>query len=262
MFTFIRRLTQVSTIVIFMLISYLNQRDITFVNGSLIALKIGAIEITDPFSVLQYILINRTNILLSYILSALIPIVVALCFGRVFCSFICPANTIFELAGFFTKNIKRVFNLTPSAYFRYIFLFVLSAVVFFTALPLGNLISLPGIITLEFNILFKEMKYSNFWIFFLLIIFFEILFQKRLWCNFLCPQGSFIAIFRTPKTLKVYYDNEVSSYCGGCKRCIKKCPLNLNPIQGKATLQCTNCGECVIECRKNNKDFQPLKFRF
>jgi len=193
-------------------------------------------------------------------MSILLPLLLALILGKVFCSFFCPANTIFELFRKLhsKKNVKELDN----GRIRIFILLLILALVFLLKMPLFNYLSLPGIFSVELQKIAFLKKVSLFWIFLLFLVTVEFIFKKRIWCNYICPQGSFIGVLRTPKTLKIIKRERLQDSCKGCIQCVISCPFDLNPIDGNIYPQCTNCFVCYVTCRKIHKENAILGFKF
>ncbi|MGC9101198.1 MAG: 4Fe-4S binding protein, partial [Caldisericum sp.] len=62
-----------------------------------------------------------------------------------------------------------------------------------------------------------------------IIVLLELFLVRRVWCNYICPVGSFMGIFRIRKTMKVVHKEDEEHICGRCMECVKACPLGLNP---------------------------------
>lgn len=269
-----RRITQALTILLIIAIPVLNKKGIALVTGTLYSLAIDGIWITDPLSGFQVIIssFSADGILT---LSMLIPIVLALVFGRVFCGWMCPQNTISEFFDFISRKIPplppfskggmgglQIFNITPSAKPRYAIMILLLASVPLLGFPVANLISAPGIISVQVSKYFYE-GVVGFEIGLIgLIVIFEIFFLRRGWCNYVCPVGGFLGLFRFGKTMKVIYTEDTEHVCGGCLECAKACQLGLDPMEGKIYPLCHNCGECIVVCEKIKDKGKPLRFGF
>jgi len=197
----------------------------------------------------------------GFFVSILLPLLLALILGKVFCSFFCPANTIFELFRKFysKKNVKELAN---GRRIRIFILLLILLLVFLLKIPLFNYLSLPGIFSLELQKIAFHKKLSLFWIFLLFLVFVEFIFKKRIWCNYICPQGSFIGLLISPKTLKIIKRERLHDSCIGCRQCVISCPFDLNPMDGNIYPQCTNCFECYVTCRKIHKENATLGFKF
>lgn len=256
----IRRLIQLFALIVILLIPYLNEKQINLLMGNLYSSTIFGIDISDPLMVMQNILLSY-SFELKFFLTAIIPIFLALIFGRVFCSFLCPVNTIFEWLNTLYPKKKQI-QVKGSGKITYIFICLLIILVLLAKYPLFTYLSLPGALSIELQNTIMSKSLSIFWVILLFLIFLDFVIKRRFWCNFVCPQGIFISLLRGPKTMKIIRNINSSSKCTGCKKCTSSCPLYLNPMEEKIYPQCINCLECVMVCRKNHKENAPLKIKF
>lgn len=235
--------------------------------GSMYSYTIFGIDIVDPAMAIQSILLSRefTEVLL---IGLIIPVLLALIFGKVFCSWMCPFNTLSEywqkITGkIFKKRFRKsipVVESNPKPLYYWLILialFVLSVVVGF---PLITFLSAPGIISSEISQIIMGMGFGIEMILILSIIFVEGLLFKRYWCKFVCPVGGVLSLFRFKKTFKVVRNEELCNCSGSVKPCSYSCPLALSPLRKNLYPFCYNCGECVKICEKTGKG--ALTFRF
>jgi ferredoxin-type protein NapH len=259
----LRRGTQLATLIFIVLIPVLNKKGITMLIGTLYSFAVGPVWITDPLSGLQVIISTfaADRILL---LSMVIPTVFALVFGRVFCGWMCPQNTISEIFDYLSAKIlpRRMLNLRPVSKVRHIILCLLLLLAVVFAFPVANLISAPGIISVQVTKYLYEGVIGVELALIGIIVFSEVFFVRRLWCNYICPQGSLLGLFRFGKTMKVVYKEDIEHVCGRCLECVQACRLGLDPMTGKIYPQCHNCGDCIAVCEKMRAEGKPLSFRF
>jgi ferredoxin-type protein NapH len=259
----LRKATQVLTIILVILVPVLNKNGITMLTGSLYSLAIGPVWMTDPLIGFQTVLTTMTADK-TLLLSMVLPVVIALAFGRVFCSWVCPQNTISELVDHAATKfgIKRPFGKRTTAVPRYA---VLAAILILTplaGLPLASLLSAPGIISVQTAKFVYEGIVGLELALIAVIIFTELFIVRRGWCNYVCPVGSFLGIFRFKKTMKVVFAEDREHVCGKCLACADACGLGLNPMKGGLYPQCHNCGECISACEGIKAEKKPLAFRF
>ena len=259
----LRRAAQIFTILTIIAIPVLNKNGITALMGSLYSLAVGPVWITDPLGGFQVIIatLSASSILL---LSMLIPVAIALVLGRVFCSYMCPQNTLSELFDYISEKMKlrRVISLTPWAAPRYAIMIILLILTPLFGFPVANLISAPGIISVQISKYIYEGTVGLEIGLIGVIVLFEMFLVRRAWCNYICPVGSFLGIFRFKKTMKVVYSEDAEHLCGKCLECVKACQLGLNPIEGKIYPLCHNCGDCIVVCEEIKGKGKPLSFRF
>lgn len=259
----LRKIAQTLTIVIIVLIPVLNRKGITVLTGSLYSLAIGPIWITDPLIGIQTILITLTADR-TLLLSMAIPVVLALAVGRAFCGWLCPQNTISEFVDLAATKfgIKRPFGKRTTAVPRYVVLVVILVLTPLAGIPLAGLLSAPGIISVQVAKLIYEGIVGLELSLIALIIILEFFFVRRVWCNYICPVGSFLGLFRFRKTLKVVFAEDAEHVCGKCLVCIEVCQLGLNPMENNIYPQCHNCGDCIAACETIKAKGKPLSFRF
>jgi ferredoxin-type protein NapH len=255
----IRRLLQFLTLILLISIPYINDRQINIFIGNLFSLTIFGVDISDPLIFLQYLVLNH-NFEAKFFLSILIPVILAISFGRVFCSFLCPVNTVFEIVNKFSLKNKKV----PVKGNNKTILLLLSLMLFVLVSkhPIFNYLSLPGLLSIELQKVISFKLFSLFWAIFFGLVLLDYFSKRRFWCNFICPQGIFLSFLKTPWTLKIVREKSEALKCLNCRKCVLSCPFNLNPMEKKIYPQCTNCMECVITCRKNHRNQSPLSFKF
>jgi len=259
----LRRGTHIATLIFIVLVPVLNKKGITILTGTLYSFAAGPVWITDPLSAFQVIIsaLTADRILL---LSVAVPIVFALVFGRVFCGWICPQNTISEIFDALAARImpKRLLNPSPSPKIRYMILGLLLILTPLLGFPVANLISAPGIISVQAaNYIYAGSVGMELGLLGI-IVFSELFLVRRLWCNYICPQGAFLGLFRIGKTMKVLYKEDEQHVCGQCFECAKACQFGLNPMGGGIYPLCHNCGDCITACERMKAGGKPLSFKF
>jgi len=256
----LRKTVQILSLAAMVATPFLNSRGISAVSGSFYSVSLGPLLLTDPLIAIQPLLAILTidRLLLA---SALIPAGIALVLGRVFCSWVCPQNTLSELFDPLGSRL-RLFTLGSGPLIRYTVLAVILAVTLLFGFPLASLLSAPGIISVQTARFIYEGTVGLELALIGAIILTEIFLVRRVWCNHLCPVGSLLGLLRCKKTLKVVINEAEAHPCLHCRECAKACQLELNPMGGSLAPQCHNCGACVDACRKMTGEKRPLVFRF
>ncbi|MFN4220608.1 MAG: 4Fe-4S binding protein, partial [bacterium] len=220
----------------------------------------------DPYVYITYILRNlwKADFYLWTIIGFFIPLLLSFILGRVFCSWICPYNFVYELLSNIIDTLRKKRDFifyVPKKRKKIIYLiFIIILGVFFPFLT--YVIVLPGL----FSLLLHQITLHLFYIVFLgffwisVIFIFDYFFKKRIWCKFLCPTGIILGILRSKRGLRVI-KNE-NGECKECALCSFECPLGLTPHKGDHGEECYNCGKCVDVCRSLRKKDQPLRFKF
>jgi ferredoxin-type protein NapH len=258
-----RKIVQLSSVGMIVLIPLLNKHGISVVTGTLYSLAVGPVWITDPVIAVQTVLttfaVDRT-----LLLSVVIPVVLALVLGRVFCSWVCPQNAISELFDLIAgkTGIRRLFRPKLSPFPRYAVLALVLVATRAFGLPVVSLLSAPGIISVQTAKFLYEGAVGMELVLIGVIVVFELVVVRRVWCNHLCPVGGFLGILRTRKTMKVLFAEDSARTCGRCGACTDVCRLGLAPLSGNIYPFCHNCGDCVAACEGIKGMANPLRFTF
>lgn len=221
-----------------------------FFFGSLASSSILGITLTDPFAALQVLFASR-EISFAYLGGALLIFVFYLIIrGRVFCSWVCPLNTILELTDKIRKYVKLPdLQLNRNQKKSYALATIILS--FFIGVPIFEIISPIGF-TMR-NLLFTYGV--GIWVI-VAIILFDLLVAKRGWCRYLCPLGGFYQSIGKFGLFQVKFNHEA---CVGCTTCRSVCfadPDILEPSINRETMfveagDCSLCGACVDNCPFN-----------
>lgn len=246
--TLVRRIVQWSILLLFLSPLFLVEIEgENFFFGSLSSSSIFGITLTDPFAALQVFLASK-EVSFVYLGGALIVFLFYLIVrGRVFCSWVCPMNTLLELTDKLRKFIKlpdKYFNRHQKKYYALLIL-ILS---FIIGVPVFELISPIGF-TMK-NLLFT---FGIGILVILTIVLFELLVSKRGWCRYLCPLGGFYQSIGRAGVFQVKSD---PNKCTGCTQCRSVCiadPEILESVINRESQyvksgDCTLCGACVDNC--------------
>ena len=259
----VRRTVQISFLCLLVAIPFLVYHGITFITGTLYSMAIGPVDITDPLSGFQVIILasGATSALL---LSMLIPVAFTFAFGRAFCGWLCPQNLFSEFADKASQKImgRRILSFTPTAIPRHVVLVLILAGCFAAGFPLANLISAPGIISVQTNSIMTSGTIGAESALIGIILAGEMFILRRFWCNYVCAVGGFLGLFRCTKTLRVAFIEDTGHKCTQCGECRKACQLDLDPMGTKIYPLCHNCGDCIAACEKATDNANPLSFRF
>ncbi len=232
---------------------YLHQN---FIQGWYQSLGIGKLWFVSPLEGLESLLISKT-IYLPSIAGMVIPVLLALFLGRVFCSWLCPVTFILEI-------VDRIRKLFTGKKYIHNALLVGKRVLWFTLIaelllsmilgaPVFVFLSPPGLVGREIMMLvyFKTFAFEGGIL--LLILFLELL-TRRFFCRSFCPLGGLLAFIGRKRSLQVATE---SSNCTDCGICIRVCPMGLDPQHGEGeSAYCWNCGECLDSCRFNALHFK------
>ena len=253
-YLFLRRIVQLSLIVLF---TGGNLWGWTFLRGNLSAASVlDTVPLTDPFATLQLALAGGALAFDIWIGALIVILLYGLIVGRAFCSWICPMNTIIDLAHWIKRQFKiESIKIPVSRNFRYYWLvlsLILSLILGYAAFELVSPVSL----------LYRGLIFGIGlgWGFIGAIFLLEILSGSGLWCSRLCPLGGFYSLISKFRLVRV---NHNVDNCTDCNLCFGVCPevQVLNRVgKSSGTIDmgaCTNCARCIEVCDDN-----ALKFSF
>lgn len=246
--TIARRIVQWSIILLFLSpLLLVEVEGDNFFFGSLASSSILGITLTDPFAALQVFVASK-NVSFVYLGGALIIFLFYLFVkGRVFCSWVCPMNTLLEI----TDKLRKFFKLPDKRFDRHQKIYYALGILvlsFLIGVPIFEIISPIGF-TMR-NMLFTFG--IGIWII-VAIVLFDLFVSKRGWCRYLCPLGGFYQAIGKAGLFRVKFNHDA---CVGCTKCRSVCfadPVILEPgidreTQYVVASDCSLCGACVDSC--------------
>lgn len=187
-----------------------------------------------PLSSVQNIFLKWNT---GYLLLFLIPVVLALIVGRVFCGYVCPFGAVQELLHVRKWAVRIPARLRKSlGLLKYVLLIYLVTRVIVTGTgilqgvtPFKALFEWGGTpLTIALTAVFAALS----------------VFLWRPFCEFFCPLGALLSVLSRFSLLKL----EAKANCVSCGLCTPKCPA-LACEDGKIrSADCFLCGECVRAC--------------
>ena len=212
-------------------------------------------------------------------------------FGRVYCSTFCPLGTLQDISNFFGKKFrKRKFYKysKPYNWFRYSFLTLIVVFLLFGSILFANLLDpysnfgkiisnlvrpvyyflnnvLAGIMQkFEVFIFYKVDIKSYSWLsfgfsLFLLILVIRLSMKKgRLYCNTVCPVGSFLGLISKVSFFKIRLDHTLCNSCGSCGAVCKAQCIDTKNREVDFS-RCVGCLNCLTVCPGNGVKFDWRK---
>jgi len=192
---------------------------------------------------------------------ALVVVALTLVFGRVWCGWICPTGTVFDLYGF--KD--RVFKWQGLRYVKY----VLLAVIFIMALfgsatlmffePITVLVRglVGGIVPVAKDLIAGvAIDWTKVSVGAAVLLIFALLaniVERRFWCRYICPLGATIGLLSKFSLFK----RKVADTCVKCGHCTQTCPMGaINHDDFKNDpAECIVCMDCVPHCPTKSISF-------
>ena len=185
------------------------------------------------FLALFIFLLANGKVLLWLALFA-VSLVAALIFGRVYCGYACPMNTLMIPTEWLSKKLKLQTADTPkwlkNGYFTWITLGISVAVML-----------------LSKRLLHIDLPILPFWLVMSILI--TLRYKPAVFHNLICPFGALQRSFSRFARLSEKVDKDA---CVGCKLCEKACPSNAILVSSedkKAMIKTELCHQCT-NCRQ------------
>ena len=224
------------------------EKDLNQLKGTTWSATLFGIKISDPLAVVGQIAAGKT-VYLPFLLTALIPIVLTVLFGRFFCGWICPATFIYELndnlAAWLRKAGLPVSRHKLDKRLKYLVLAagviisaVSGAVVFASMYP-------PAIIGREIYYAIAVGGFGAGMVFFLMTLAFDLMVTRRGFCRYICPGGALYSLLGRFRVLRI---KRIVSQCNDCAKCNVVCQFGLDPLHDDFGQECNNCTACIAVC--------------
>ena len=204
----------------------------------------GGLVISDPLAVVDFAGAART-LWDPFFLTALIPLLLTLLLGRIFCGWICPADLLMELGSVLRRwaGIRRDVQFSRGTKYAVLVVGLLASAtlatqVFASVYP-------PRLLSGE---LYRWITFgavgSGAW-FLLGLVALEVFASRRLWCRFVCPGGALYSLLGWGRVVRL---KVIRDQCTSCRNCKRVCEFGLDPMTGRVGAECNNCGLCVRAC--------------
>ncbi len=205
-------------------------------------------RISDPLAVAGQTF-AAGHLYLPFALTALLPVVLSLLFGRFYCGWLCPANFLYELNTTLSAWLRRAGLKTGNRRFdrRVKYLVLLSglllsalsgAVLFAGVYP-------PAIIGREIYYAIALGGFGAGAVFFTGTLLFDLLVARRGFCRYLCPGGALYSLLGRFRVLRI---RRIVENCNDCAKCNAICEFGLDPLRDGFGQECNNCTACIAIC--------------
>ncbi len=213
------------------------------------------LPLTDPFIFLQSLAAGHWPDGTAVIGALIVLVGYLLLGGRTYCSWVCPANPVADLAGWLRRRLGLAKGLKLKRGFRVyavVAILVVSALTGMLAWELVNPVTT----------LHRALVFGFGWgvASVAAIFLFDLLVADHGWCGHLCPVGAFYGVIGEATLLRV--SAAARHRCDDCMDCFEVCPENqvIAPaLRGDKTGHgpvilsgdCTTCGRCIDVCAQD-----------
>lgn len=239
------------------------------VQGNHWSAKAFGLSWTDPLATLESMSAAR-RVTLTVVMGLSVPLLLSIFLGRVFCSWICPAGLLFDIADKIRSSLPRSHHRRDLPFWRgnkYVLLGVGLTVSFIVGVPLLGSFYPPALLGREIGhaveMSFQETtggpRLASWFIltgtslFLALLVGIELSVSRRMWCRYFCPGGALYSLLGRMRTVRLRNDLSV---CTGCTECVPACPMGLNPMKNQFGQECDLCLECRAACQVHAIRFQ------
>ena len=222
--------------------------DLDAVKGTTWSGTFWSYQLTDPLAVVGQVAASL-SVYWPFVLTALVPMVLTVLFGRFYCGWICPATFLYELNTNLGLLLEKLGLQTGRRRFdkrlKYAVLALGLALSALTGTVLMAAIYPPAIIGREMYYSIALGGFGSGAVFFLLTILFDLLVARRGFCRYLCPGGALYSLLGRYRLFRI---KRLVADCNDCARCNAVCEFDLDPMRDDFGQECNNCAACIAVC--------------
>ena len=211
------------------------------------SIRVMGLPFTDPVAGLSVFVRNQL-LPLEFALGLLIPLGLALLFGRVFCAYICPASLLFFAIARIRRLLRRFFYFPDIEVSRGLAWGILFGGLI-AAYLMGHGIWI--LILPYFGVgqtIFHALAFGTLSIAVTSVAVFGLLdlcLGKQFTCRYLCPTGRLLGCIGRKSVVSIRRD--APQCLPRCTICIDICPMKVSPKLDQS-VDCSLCGECIVAC--------------
>lgn len=232
------------------------EHDLDALKGTTWSGKLFGLKLSDPLSLLGQVSASF-DLHWAFVVTALIPVIVTVLLGRVFCGWICPASFIYELNETLSNWLRKAgLPLGDKRFDKKLKYLVLAAGVILSAVTGAVLfagIYPPAIVGRELYYAIAQAGFGAGAVFFLLTLLFDLMVARRGFCRYLCPGGALYSLLGRYRIVRI---QRIVAQCNDCQKCDAVCEFGLEPMADGFGQECNNCSACIAVCPTD-----ALKFR-
>ncbi|MDX8414035.1 MAG: 4Fe-4S binding protein [Mariprofundales bacterium] len=218
------------------------------IKGNTWSATLFGLQVSDPLAVVGQLAASLSPYW-PFMLTATIPVVLTLMFGRFFCGWICPATLLYEL----NSNLAvwlHYFGLPQTQWrldsrLKYGVLAVALIISTVVGSVVVALIYPPAMIGRELYVAIALGGFGSATLLFIMTLLFDILVARRGFCRYLCPGGALYALLGRYRLFRI--QRQVVQ-CNDCSKCNAVCEFGLDPMHDNFGQECNSCTACIATC--------------
>ncbi|MDH5180100.1 MAG: 4Fe-4S binding protein [Gammaproteobacteria bacterium] len=234
--------------------------DLNGLKGTTWSGKLFGLALSDPLSVVGQSAAGKT-LYWPFIVTALIPVLLTVVFGRFFCGWICPATLLYELNDNLGAWLRRaglpVSRRRLDRRLKYLVLAAGVVLSLFSGAVLFAAIYPPAIIGREIYYAIAVGGFGVGIVFFLLTLLFDLMVARRGFCRYVCPGGALYSLLGHFRLLRI---QRKVTHCNDCAKCNVVCQFGLDPWHDDFGQECNNCTACIAVCPTDALKFEWRRF--
>ena len=232
------------------------EQDLDAIKGSTWSGTFYGLQLSDPLAVLAQT-VASLKIYWPFALTALIPVLLTMIFGRFFCGWICPATFLYELNTNLTVLIHKAGLYTGvhrfDLRFKYLVLIIGIAISAISGSVIISAIYPPAILGREIYYAIALGGFGGGILFFVITLLFDLLVSRRGFCRYICPGGALYALLGH---FRIFRIQRIVENCNDCAKCNAICEFGLDPLRDGFGQECNNCTACIAICPTDALTFE------
>lgn len=236
--------------------------DLDAVKGTTWSGTFWGLKLSDPLAALSQSAAGLT-LYWPFLLTALIPVIFTMVFGRFFCGWICPATLLYELNSNFSGWLRWAGLKTGNRIFDKRIKYVVLGVGLILSAATGSILVAtiypPAIIGREIYYSVALGGFGAGAVFFIATLLFDVLVARRGFCRYLCPGGALFSLLGRYRIVRI---RRIVESCNDCAKCNVVCEFGLDPLHDGFGQECNNCTACIAVCPTDAMTFalRPTDF--
>ncbi|MFQ5439182.1 MAG: 4Fe-4S binding protein [Paracoccaceae bacterium] len=223
-------------------------RDLDAIKGNTWSGTFWGLRLSDPLAVAGQAAAGL-GVYWPFALTALIPVLFTLVFGRFFCGWICPATLLYELNSNLAGWLRWAGLHTGNRHFdRRIKYGVLALGLILSGITGSVLLATiypPALIGREIYYAAALGGFGGGAVFFIGTLLFDLLVARRGFCRYLCPGGALYSLLGRYRLVRI---RRIVENCNDCAKCNVVCEFGLDPLNDGFGQECNNCTACIAVC--------------